>query len=887
MTYQSAKAGKAYGAAAPDFDDSEWRIVALPHDWAVENPIDSTANVAQGFRKRGIGWYRRNFKLDKKDRGKHLEIQLDGIATHCTIWFNGTMLHRNFCGYTSSYIDITAYAKFGDEINNLSIRVDASVQEGWWYEGAGIYRNTWLVKRSPVHIITDGVYAHPVKKENNSWEIPAEVTLYNITKQKKNVSVEVTLFNKSNQEITRASTNLSILPLLENSAQLSLTVSNPQLWSLETPTLYKVKTEIKENGILVDQLTTHCGFRTIEFTADSGCFLNGKYLKIKGVCNHQDMPAVGVAVPNSLWDFRIRKLKELGSNAYRCAHHPPAKEFLDVCDSLGFLVMGENRNFNTSPEYIRQLQWMVRRDRNHPSIMLWSVFNEEPMEGTENGYEMVRRMSTEVKKLDTTRPVMAAQLGGHFEPINVSQAVDLVGFNYKMQNYDKFHSLNPKKPITSSEDVSGLMTRGEYKTDRSKNILEAYDTEKPGWGNTHREAWKMIGPRKFVAGCFVWTGFDYRGEPTPFVWPSAGSFFGIMDQCGFPKTAYYLHQAQWIDNKPILHLVPHWNWPDDSIGKPIRVMALTNAEQVKLYLNGKLIAEKQIDPYDMATWNVPYQPGKLEAIGYKGGKEMARFKVETTVEPVAIQLIPFRGTMKNDGTDAIPVTVQVIDKKGRVVPTANNPIEFSINTSGKILGVGNGDPNSHEADTAAKRHLFNGLAQVTIQSIEGKLQPIELTATSPNLKPATITVALLPTESLNYVAIVHPELIIDKWRISPYAKAKPDPTQKIADNDMNSWAPVKPGSLQNFDESQFAMYRAKFTPYMAQQKQGGVLQINQVAGKAEVWIDNKLVFTKASFEPAAIQLSLEPSDKEREITILIERAAGKLAGLGGVVKIGQ
>ena len=374
---------------------------------------------------------------------------------------------------------------------------------------------------------------------------------------------------------------------------------------------------------------------------------------------------MGVAVPASMWDFKLRKLKELGANAYRCAHNPPSNEFLDACDRIGILVMDENRNFNSSPEYMRQLQWMVRRDRNHPSVFLWSVFNEEPIQGTENGYEMVRRMSKEVKRLDLTRPVTAAMNGGQFEPTNVSQAVDVVGFNYSTDKYDLFHKENPTLKMISSEDVSGLMIRDIFLTDEKKHLIDSYDTQKPGWGNTHREGWEMIDKRSFLAGCFVWTGFDYRGEPTPYSWPTVSSNFGIMDQCGFPKTAYYLHQAQWLENKNILHLVPHWNWPADSIGKPIKVMALSNADSVKLMLNGKIISGKKVDKYEMNTWMVPYKPGKLEAVGYKNRKIVSHFKVETTGKPVRLQLTSDRNVILGDGRDAIPVTVEALDSKGR------------------------------------------------------------------------------------------------------------------------------------------------------------------------------------------------------------------------------
>nr|MBB6150003.1 beta-galactosidase/beta-glucuronidase [Mucilaginibacter sp. SP1R1] len=472
-------------------------------------------------------------------------------------------MHRNWSGYTSSYIDITQLVKYGDGVNVIAVRVDAEAHEGWWYEGAGIYRHTWLVKRSPVHIITDGIFAQPVKTGDGSWLVPAEVTLGNSGNASANVAVDISLYDKKGNKVAQAETKTSVATLQQATTSIQLAVQNPTLWSLENPALYQVKTTIKQNDTVVDEITTKCGFRTIAFTADSGFYLNGKRVKIKGVCNHQDHAGVGVAVPDALREFRLRKLKEMGVNAYRCAHHAPAAEFLEACDSLGMLVMDENRNFNISPEYIRQLEWMVRRDRNHPSIMLWSVFNEEPMQGTEQGYEMVRKMSAVVKVLDTTRPVTAAMKGGLFAPLNVSKAVDVVGFNYHIQSYDRFHQQNPDMKMTSSKDVSAFQVRGGYSSDRNKHILNAYDKENASWGSTHRAGWKAVAERPFVAGCFVWTGFDYRGESTPFTWPSASSFFGIMDLCGFPKTAYWIHQAQWRNDINVLQLVPHWNWPKD------------------------------------------------------------------------------------------------------------------------------------------------------------------------------------------------------------------------------------------------------------------------------------------------------------------------------------
>ncbi|KAI9437851.1 beta-galactosidase, putative, bgl2C [Russula earlei] len=738
-SYNASKAGNAGGAAAVKYDDSQWRVLNLPHDWAVESDVDSSANVAQGYRKRGFGWYRRSFTLDSTDKGKNLELQFEGIATHATVWVNGQVVRYSWSAYNSFYIDISAIARYGKEKNQIAVRVDADAMEGWWYEGAGIYRHTWLVKRPPLHISTDGVFAQPIKTADGSWLIPAEVTLENTGNKSAAPQVNIAVYDKYGKQVTSAQANATVDVLDKAVVKLNLHVNNPELWNIESPVLYTVKTVVTANGSN-DQVTTKCGFRTIRFDADSGFYLNDKHVKIQGVCNHIDHVGVGTAMPDALWAFRIQKLKELGANGYRCSHNPPSSILLDLCDSLGMVVMDENRNFNTSPEYLAQLEWMVRRDRNHPAIVLWSVFNEEPIQGSPVGYEMVRRMSKIVKRLDTSRPVTAAMSGGFFEPVNVSQAVDVMGFNYEIKGYDRFHKEHPTQPMTSSEDASGVMVRGEYVTDKTKHTLDSYDTQFPSWAATHRVAWKAIAERQWMAGCFVWTGFDYHGEPTPYTWPTVNSNFGIMDICGFPKAAYYIHQSQWIPNKNVLHLIPHWNWPADSIGKPIKVMALSNADNVKLLLNGKLIGEKKNDLYEMVSWEVPYKPGKLEAIGYKNGKEVSRYVVETTGVPAQLQLIPYKDTLKNDGQDVTPITVQVLDAAGRPVPTANNHITFEIKGAGNIIGLGNGNPNSHEPEKGNQQSLFNGLAQVIVQSQPGAEGVLTITAKAEGLQPATISI---------------------------------------------------------------------------------------------------------------------------------------------------
>ncbi len=883
QTYANAKAAGALGAAAPNYGDKDWATVTLPHDWAVESPFDPNENVSQSYRKRGIGWYRRQFTVDASDRGKYLELQFDGIATHATIWLNGILIHRNWSGYTSSYLDITALAKYGEEVNTVVVRVDADAQEGWWYEGAGIYRHTWLVKRAPLHVITDGVYAHPVKGAAG-WTVPVDVTLANTGAEPLEATVAVRLLDATGKTVATAKTQLGVATLGQGIAQLTLPVANPTLWSIDKPYLYRVETTVTQGTSLVDSLSTTCGFRTIRFDADSGFYLNETHVKLQGVCNHQDHAGVGVAVPDALWKFRLRKLKEMGVNAYRCTHHPPSAEFLDDCDRMGILVMDENRTFNISPENIRQLQWMVRRDRSHPSIILWSVFNEEPMQGTEQGYEMVRRMSAAVKELDTTRPVTAAMNAGLFTPLNVSKAVDVVGFNYQINAYDRFHKENPGMKLTSSEDASAYQVRGEYVTDKGKNIMNAYDTERSLWGATHRNAWKAVAERPYLAGAFVWTGFDYRGEPTPFTWPSVSSFFGAMDLCGFPKTAFYIHQAQWVKDKPVLNMVPHWNWPADTIGKPIKVMVMSNVDSLKLVLNGELVSGQRVDQYEMNTWLVPFAPGKLEAVGYSQGKERIRTSVETTDEPLKLQLLPDRPSLGGDGQDAMPITVQALDKRGRAVPTAHNPITFSIRGGGEIIGLGNGDPNSHEPEKGDKRSLFNGLAQLIVQST-GDSIPIEVIASSAGLKSFTLRIPVNKTAPVPSVPVIRPSLQLTDWRMSGFTDTRPNPAQELAENDMNSWFPTKAGQLLTFADGRFSLFSTRFTLADSPTETNYTLTLKQIVGKAEIWLDNRLLATKETSASSDMTVAFKGMNKPYKLVVLVEAERNQKAGLGGIVRI--
>jgi beta-galactosidase len=881
-SYSNAKAGSAGGAAGNEYDDSDWRRLDLPHDWAVEGPFDPKANVAQGYRPRGIGWYRRYLQVDPADRGKHFELQFDAIATHATVWVNGNVVSRNWSGYNASYIDITPFLRYGDAMNTIAIRVDAEAMEGWWYEGAGMYRHSWLVKRNPVHVVTDGVHATPRLVKNKQWSIPVEVTLNNSGKVASDVIVEVTLYDAAGKQVAQRNAPARVGVLATSTVQLPITVNNPAIWSLEKTNLYRVTTRVLQAGKAQDEVSLNTGFRTIRFDAAQGFFLNGVHVKLQGVCIHQDHAGVGVAVPDSVWEFRLRRLKEMGVNAIRFSHNAPAAEVLDMVDRMGFVVMDENRNFNPSADYLKQLEWMVKRDRHHPGIILWSVFNEEPVQATEVGYEMARRMSAAVKALDDTRPVTAAMNGGFLTELNVSHAVDVVGANYQVPDYDRYHKAYPNKPFTSSEDTSAFMTRGEYKTVKEKNLIASYDDDAAQWGNTHRDAWEAIDKRPFVAGGFVWTGFDYRGEPTPNEWPSVNSVFGIMDLNGFPKTAYYIHQVQWIKDKPLIHIAPHWNWKQ---GDKVRVMVMANVERIQLLLNGRALGEQKADPYRMNNFDVAFEPGKLEAIGYRGGKEVVRTAVETTGAPVSLELVPDRAQLNGDGRDALPITVRALDAQGRAVPLADNEVTFAVTGGGRSIGHGNGDPNSHEDEKGATRRLFNGLAQLIVQTNYDAKDAVTISATAPGLQAARVTIPVKPVAAEPFVPPADaPLTFVRSWRIAPDGDARPDPNQKLASFDMNTWGWGSP-PMRAAAGSKYHLYRASFTPRKNLSDGSGHIRFASIKGKAEIWLNGALVGKKDSYAAAPLDVVLPAGDGKREINVLIEAEAGQGGGIEGNVTI--
>ncbi len=741
-----AKASRANATSSLRFNDRDWTPVDLPHDWAVELPFDQTADKGHGFKPLGrnfpgtsVGWYRRPFFVPVADKGRRLSLEFDGVFRDCCVWVNNNLVGRNDSGYIGFRCDITDYLNYGGT-NVVSVRVDASQEEGWFYEGAGIYRHVWLVKTSPLHVAHWGTYVTSEIKGKNSV-VTARARVVNEDTQPAVFDLISVIQDIDGKAVaSKRVTKISLKPLEEREVTMELPVRDARLWSLESPNLYQLVTSIKSGGGEVDRYETPFGIRAVSFDPDKGFFLNGQRVEIKGTCNHQDHAGIGAALPDRIQYFRIEKLKEMGCNAYRTSHNPPTPELLEACDRLGMLVMDETRAVGSSPEILGQLERLLLRDRNHPAIFIWSLGNEESIQGSELGARIMRTMKEVANRLDSTRlttVAMNGQWGRGF-----SGVVDVQGFNYKHQGgIDDFHKKFPKQPAFGSEEASTLATRGIYANDKEKGYMSAYDVNAPRWGATAEDWWTFYAARPFLAGAFVWTGFDYRGEPTPYSWPCINSHFGVIDTCGFPKDDFFYYQAWWTD-KPVLHLFPHWNWPGKE-GTEIEVWCHGNCDEVELSLNGQVLGRQKMPRNSHLAWKVKYAPGKLVARGFKDGKETAVAQVETTGSPAAVKLAPDRCAINADGEDVSLVTVSIVDAQGRTVPVADNEVSFEVGPNATILGVGNGDPSSHEPDKAAKRKAFNGLCQVLIQS---KKQPgsIQLKAVSRDLEAATTTIEVKP-----------------------------------------------------------------------------------------------------------------------------------------------
>ncbi|MFL9484031.1 beta-galactosidase GalB [Chitinophagaceae bacterium LWZ2-11] len=755
------------------YNDSKWRVLNLPHDYSIELPFtkDAPAKVDGAALPGGIGWYRKTFAVPAADKDKNVYIDFDGVYRLAEVWVNDHYLGIRPNGYISFRYDITPYLKFGSDKNIISVKVDNSKQQNSrWYSGSGIYRNVKLVTTNKIAVKHWGTYITTPNITNDAATVSITTKIGNATGIKQNASVITTIINEEGKEVATQARNISIADTVAT-AQQTLQVPSPQLWSIEHPYLYTVISKVSVSGKQVDVYETKLGIRSFKFDADKGFSLNGKYLKILGVCNHHDLGCFGAAFNVRAAERQLEILKEMGCNAIRTSHNPPAPELLDLCDKMGFLVMDEAFDMwkNQKTKYDYHLYWdewhkkdledQVLRDRNHPSVIMWSIGNEINEQHKPNGGDIALELAGIVKSLDNTRPIVDANNGPDTSnTIIKSGAVDLIGYNYHHLDWPSFHDRYPGKIFLGSETTSALETRGYYqmpsdslyywpnervngkRVDAKMNedhTVSAYDQVRAPWASTHEESWKPIKKYEFLSGMFIWTGFDYLGEPTPYKWPSRSSYFGIVDLAGFPKDVYYMYQSEWT-TKDVLHIFPHWNW---NVGDSVDVWAYYNhADEIELFLNDKSLGIKRKKNDDLhVMWRVKYEPGTIKAISRNNGKVVLTKEINTAGKAEKIELIADRKQIKATGEDVSFVTVRILDKAGNVVPNADNDIKFTINGKAYIAGVDNGDPTSMESFKADHRKAFHGLALVVIGAKEDASK-IEVTATGTGLQSGTVTI---------------------------------------------------------------------------------------------------------------------------------------------------
>ena len=741
------------GPYVANFNDSTWQEVKVPHDWVTILPYADVASHSHGYKTVGykypetsVGWYRKTINIPACDLGKHIALQFDGIFRNARVWFNGFYMGTEPSGYATQVYDVTEYVNYGGD-NLICVRADATLEEGWFYEGAGIYRDAWLMKSAAVGVAPFGTFVYADLKQpydKVTIYVETEVNNHSLTTQQCEVSHR--LLDADGREVAKSESSTIMLRAKQtlNSQLLTLNLNTPHLWSPDDPYLYKVETTVKVDGRVTDVYETTTGIRDIEFDADRGFLLNGQPLKLKGVNLHQDHAGVGAAIPDALQAWRIKQLKKMGCNAYRASHNPMTPALLDICDREGILVIDENRLTGINEEHLRLLERMIKRDRNHPSVILWSNGNEEwGMENTIQGTRIAAAMREYTHLLDPTRHSTIANAGGR----EMVKGLDVVGFNYIVQNdVDNQKKNNPTWKIVGTEETTGCGTRGWYFKDEKYpgRMVSLNRTMEQNYENIIERGWKFYDERPWAAGLFYWTGFDYRGEPNPLSYPAHDSEFGILDYCGFPKDEAYYLKSWWTD-EPVLHIFPHWNLQGHE-GEEVEVWAYSNCDEVELTVNGKKLGRQPMPRNGHLKWKAVYQPGRVEATGYKNGKRILTKTIETTKAAAKVVLKADRHQIAADGQDMAIVNIELHDQKGRFVPNACPVLTFCLEGDANIIGCGNGDPSYLGSDHPDKQPChtfsipaFNGRAQVLIQS--GKLpSTVTLKCTADGLKYGLLTI---------------------------------------------------------------------------------------------------------------------------------------------------
>lgn len=775
-----------------DFNHENWRKLDLPHDWAIEGPFDNQYDTRTGgLPIYGIAWYRKNFTIDNSHKGKHIKLSFDGVMNNAEIYLNGNKVGERPYGYVSFEVDLTPYVKF-DKINTIAVRVAPKELSARWYPGAGIYRNVNLTIKSPVSIAYNGTFITTPKITKDEAEVNIKTTIDNISDSSGRFLLRTSILNSDNKVVSTSEKRI-INSFSNNTIEDVLVVENPKLWDLDSPYLYKAKSVLVKNGEPIDEYETTFGIRAIKFSKDNGFQLNGKQVRFKGVCLHHDLGPLGSAVNYRATERQLEIMKSMGVNAIRTSHNPPSKEQLDICDKMGILVQVEAFDEWAIPKvengysqiwekwHETDLRDIIRRDRNHPSVVMWSIGNEIREQRQKNGGEIAQHLVDICHEEDPTRPVTAG-FNNYPQSIKngLADAVDLVGFNYKPTQYDNVVKINPDYIVYGAETSSTVSSRGvyhlpleNYDKHESKQIT-SYDIISPPWAYPPDFETYAQETMPHSLGEFVWTGFDYIGEPTPFNgrdnethgkwsgdWPSRSSYFGIVDLCGFPKDRYYYYKSRWTSD-PMVHILPHWNWENKGHDN-IPVYCYTNAEEAELFLNGKSLGKKTMgvdkttipaefswwkkpqttwdSPYRL-NWNVAYEPGELKIIAYNNGKPVAEKSIVTAGEPHRLELIADKEEINADGYDLSFITVKVVDENGNLCPNADNLVTFETNDLTTIVAVGNGNPASIEPFQANYRKAFNGLCMVIVKSKKGGLGRLKIKATSRGLESSTSTIVV-------------------------------------------------------------------------------------------------------------------------------------------------
>ncbi len=772
--------GDTAGADQLNFDDSHWRKLDLPHDWSIEGKFDrhNPASPGGGALPGGVGWYRKSFEMPSRAKGKKIFIDFDGVYKNGEVWINGHYLGIRPNGYISYGYDITPYIKFDHEKNIISVKVDNSKQpNSRWYSGSGIYRNVWLITVNEVHIARWGTFVTTPDVNRDSALISLSCLVQNESSKEEKVEIRTTLYNADSMQVAVAHQPLVIAPGKNADISQQVYIRKPKLWSVTSPVLYKAVTRIYRDKKLLDEYETPFGIRYFSFDANKGFMLNGQSMKIYGVCQHHDMGALGAAIHVRALERQLQMLKEMGCNGIRTSHNPPAPELLDLCDRMGFVVIDEAFDMWKKPKnpfdyhldwdkwYRQDLQDQVLRDRNHPSVVTWSIGNEireqsyypdgreYPPDST--GLSIAPELAGIVHKLDPTRPVIAAldQVDGKSNAVLESGAPDIIGYNYRHPFWKSVHRKWGNKPFMATEAASAFESRGDYHMPSdvikragmgNQNLspdltASSYDNFSAVWASTHEESLKEFFSLDYMAGIFIWTGWDYLGEPTPYWWPARSSYFGIIDLAGFPKDAFYLYQSVWT-NKTVLHLFPHWNW---KTGQTIDIWAYySNADEVELFLNERSLGVRKKQGNQMhVMWRTTFEPGKLTAVSRKNGKTVLTREIKTAGEPFRVVLSADRDTIRKDGRDLSYITVKILDDDGNLVPYASNLLKFKCTGEGSFAGADNGfqaDTTSFGSDT---RRAYNGMCMMIVRSGR-KSGKMKVEVTSLGLKPGEMDISM-------------------------------------------------------------------------------------------------------------------------------------------------